>query len=105
MNNKFREFFGYQKLEQLLIAKINEKYPINIKDIRYNSFLKNDKAIPDLFMDIKQNVGFIDDLKKLKEKNLICNLGILNPFLIEFDYDEMNKNEKNLYLKIYKNFE
>ena len=64
--------------------------------------LKNDKAISDLFKFIKQNDDLMDNLGKLNEKHLIYNLCFLNPFLIEFDYDKLIKNEKNLYLKIKK---
>ena len=103
--DKFKEFFNYQELKELLIDKINKKYSNYLNDIGHNSILKNDKAILDLFMYIKQNDVFMNNLGKLNEKHLIDNLCFLNPFLIEFDYDEMIKKEKNLYLKIYKNFE
>ena len=52
--DKFKEFFN--------LDKINEKYSNNLNDIGHNSILKNDKAISDLFMCIKQNDVFMNNL-------------------------------------------
>jgi len=103
--NEFKSFFQFQGFKNLLKKIIDSYYSSFINSYGYNGLLDNDDIISKIYKNISNNNELSNKINDLDEKVLINNLNIINPFLIEFDYDDEAKKENLFYLKKFQNFE
>ncbi len=103
--NAFKSLIPSEKLKILLNKIIYSCYSSFIDSNGYNGLLENDKIISNIYQKISENNEFSNEINYLDEKALIDNLNIINPFLIEYDYDDKAKKENLFYLKKFENFE
>ena len=101
----FKSFFPIEKYKNLLNEMIDSYYSSLINSYGINGLLENDTKISEIYKHISENNEFLNEIKYLDEKVLINNLNFINPFLIEYDYDDEAKKENLFYLKKFENFE
>ena len=83
----------------------HQTYSNHINSFGYNGTLNNMSIIPGIIKIITQQTNYLKDIENVGEKSLIDDISHINPFLIEFDYDDEALKEKKYYLKAYENFE